>query len=65
MKVDKFVKYARTDACVQTGALKKALFIIDRQRDALSRIVEWPYDIMGDCVFDARKDAKEALEMEV
>jgi regulator of replication initiation timing len=32
----------------------------ERLRKALHRIAEWPYDIMGDCVADARREAAEA-----
>ena len=30
-------------------------------RKVLERIARWPYDIMGDCVADARREAQEAL----
>jgi hypothetical protein len=33
----------------------------ERFRIALEHIKDWPYDIMGDCVYDARKEAAEAL----
>lgn len=33
-----------------------------RLREALLRIASWPYNIMGDCVADAREDARAALE---
>jgi predicted RNase H-like nuclease (RuvC/YqgF family) len=42
--------------------LEKAQEEIARLRGALERIREWPYDIMGDCVYDARKEAEEALK---
>ncbi len=42
--------------------LEKAYEEIARLRSVLKRIHEWPYDIMGDCVYDARKEAEEALK---
>ena len=35
---------------------------VEKLREALKRIRDWPYDIMGDCVYDARKEAEDALE---
>lgn len=35
---------------------------VERLREALKRIRDWPYDIMGDCVYDARKEAQAALK---
>jgi hypothetical protein len=43
--------------------LEKAQEEIARLRTVLKRIREWPYDIMGDCVYDARKEAEEALKV--
>jgi len=34
---------------------------VERLRKALERIRDWPYDITGDCVYDARKEAQDAL----
>lgn len=31
-------------------------------RTALNRIAEWPYDIMGDCVAEAKREAAEAAK---
>jgi hypothetical protein len=42
--------------------LERAQEEIARLREALKRIYEWPYDIMGDCVYDARKEAEDALK---
>jgi hypothetical protein len=42
--------------------LEKAQEEIARLRTVLKRIREWPYDIMGDCVYEARKEAEEALK---
>jgi hypothetical protein len=55
MKVEEFVKYARTNACVQTGALKTALFIIESQRRALLNIAM--VGLYGD------KDSKRSAKM--
>jgi len=35
---------------------------VEKLREALKRIRDWPYDIMGDCVYDARKEAEDALK---
>ena len=35
---------------------------MERLREVLKRIRDWPYDIMGDCVYDARKEAQAALK---
>ncbi len=42
--------------------LERAQEEIARLRLGSKRIYEWPYDIMRDCVYDARKEAEEALK---
>lgn len=41
---------------------KKECQSCERLRRALELIAAWPFDIMGDCVADARRVAKAALE---
>jgi len=38
MKIDEFVRYAKSDHCVKTETLATALKIVERQQDALKRI---------------------------
>jgi nitrogenase subunit NifH len=35
---------------------------LEQARAVLRRIADWPYDIMGDCVAEARKEAAEAAK---
>ncbi len=51
----------------QTDLAREAevnLMETERLRAALRRIREWPYDVMGDCVYEARKEAEDALKEE-
>jgi cell division septum initiation protein DivIVA len=43
-------------------APKIALAAVERMERALEKIVQWEFDIMGDCVTDARKVARDALK---
>jgi hypothetical protein len=40
----------------------EAIAEIDRRDAALLRIAKWDFDIMGDCVADAQKVARETLK---
>lgn len=48
------IEHAPTD-------LRTLLETVSKQREALQIIAEWPFDIMSDCVADARKVARKAL----
>ncbi len=47
---------------INNSALQAQDEEIARLRDALIRIAEWPYDIMGDCVAEATAEARAAME---
>jgi len=46
-------------ACYSIADLKAK---VEKLREALKRIRDWPYDIMNDCVYDAKKEAEDALK---
>jgi len=47
---------------MEAAAVRRGDEEIERLRSALRRIRDWPYDIMGDCVADAQREAGETLK---